>query len=600
MIAAGLATALLGCGPVAVGRSPAPTPGERAGPSGTVRTPGGAVVHLADPASPPDLASTPPMGWNSWNAFGPAVNEALIEAEAQVLVSSGLRAAGYDYVVLDGGWALPTRDARGNLQPDPARFPHGIGALAAYVHRLGLRFGIHQAVGMTDCAGRSPGTQSAPGGEQQDASTFAAWGVDFIKYDLCRYRFPPGTTPGAPDLVGVTVLQGDRVVGRYRAVAANSLLTGAARPVSCALCPGGQAATGIGLDGGTVQLQGVSVPSAGAYTLDITYVNVDRSGAMIRSPLRRRRMALLSVDGGAPLTTWYPVPISRTGAVTGWGTLSSVSVPVLLRAGANTLTFSDPHSIEEVVRRAYQRMARAIARTGRPMLLSICEYGMTRPWLWAPGIGQMWRTTPDVGDLWSGRWPRGDHHHGSISIMAALGAEQGLGAYSRPGGWNDPDMLQVGNRAMTPAEDRAMFSLWSVLAAPLMAGNDLSRMSPETRQVLLNREVIAVDQDRLGAGGGRIVDAPGEQVWMRPLSDGSRAVVLLNTGSRPTLLSVQARTLGLAPEPIYVVRDLWQHRTSISTGNLEARVPAQGVAMFRVWAAPARGQRPGLAASTSG
>jgi alpha-galactosidase len=526
------------------------------------------------------------MGWNSWNAFGPGVNEALIEAEAQALVSSGLRAAGYEYVVLDGGWALPTRDARGNLQADPVRFPHGIGALAAYVHRLGLRFGIHQAVGMTDCAGRSPGTQSAPGGAQQDANAFAAWGVDFVKYDLCRYRFPPGTTPGAPDLVSVTVLQEGRVVGRYRAAAAGNLLTGAARLTSCSPCPGGQAVTGIGLGGGTVQLRGVNVPSPGLYTLNVVYVNVDHSAAMIHSPLRRRRMALLSVNGEPPLVTWYPVPAAQAGVVSGWNTLGSVSVPIMLRAGANTLTFSDPHSIEEVVREAYERMARAIAHTGRPMLLSICEYGMTRPWLWASGIGQMWRITSDVDDLWSGRRPRDDHRHGAISILAALGAEQGLSAYSRPGGWNDPDMLQVGNQATTPTEDRAMFSLWSVLAAPLMAGNDLSRMGPETRRILLNREVIAVDQDRLGAGGVRIVDAPSEQVWVKPLSDGSRAVVLLNTSSRPAHLSVQVRRLGLVPEPVYVVRDLWLHRTSISTGELASKVPAHGVAMFRVWAAP--------------
>ncbi|HZU16561.1 MAG TPA: hypothetical protein VFD01_08215 [Candidatus Dormibacteraeota bacterium] len=581
-----LTTILLGCGaatpPLGAARAaPRSWAAPTAGPAGA------AVAGTGEPAAARNLAPTPPMGWNSWNAFGPDVNEALIEAEAQALVSTGLHAAGYDYVVVDGGWASPVRDAQGNLQPDPVRFPHGIGALAAYVHRLGLKFGIHQAVGMTDCAGRTPGTQSAPGGEFQDASTFAAWGVDFIKYDLCRYRFPPGTTPGAPDLAGVTVLRDGLVVGRYRAAAAGNLLTGAARPVACGPCPGGWAVTGIGLQGGTVQFRNVNVPSPGVYTLQIAYVNVDHSGAMLRSPLRRRRLALLSVDGGPPVATWYPVPTTRTGTVTGWGSLGSLSVTVVLRAGSNTLSFSDPHSIEDVVRRAYQRMARAIARTGRPMLLSVCEYGMTRPWLWAPGIGQTWRTTPDVGDLWSGRPPHDDHRHrGSIGIVAALEDEQGLGAYSRPGGWNDPDMLQVGNRGTTPVEDRAMFSLWSVLAAPLMAGNDLTHMTPSVRRILLNREVIAVDQDPLGAGGVRLVDLPGEQVWMKPLSDGSVAVVLLNTGPRAASLRVQVRTLGLAPEPVYVVRDLWAHRASISTGAIEARVAAHGVAMFRVWAAP--------------
>src|SRR5579884_3589373 len=307
---------------------------------------------------------TPPMGWNSWNAFGPDIDAALIEAEARALVTSGLREAGYDTVVVDGGWGLPGRDAHGDLQPDPAKFPEGIAAVAAYVHRLGLRFGIHQAVGMTDCPGRMPGTQSAPGGELQDASTFAAWGVDFIKYDLCHYRFPPGTTPGAPDLAEIAVERGNALIGRYEAASPANLLRGGARIGACPRCPGGHDVTGIGLEGGSLQIDGVTAPSPGPYRLVIRYVNVDHSSAPVFLPLRRRRMALLSVDGGPPIPTWYPVPTTPEGLVTGWGTLGSLDVQVRLRAGTNSLTFSDPGSFEEVIRAAYQRMADARRRRG--------------------------------------------------------------------------------------------------------------------------------------------------------------------------------------------------------------------------------------------
>src|SRR5579875_550421 len=533
-----------------------------------------------EPAEVQDEA--PPMGWNSWNAFGPNINAALIEAEARALVTSGLRQAGYDIVVVDGGWGLPTRDAHGDLQPDPAKFPEGIAAVAAYVHRLGLRFGIHQAVGLTDCPGRMPGTQSAPGGELQDASTFAAWGVDFIKYDLCHYRFPPDATPGAPDLAEVMVERGNTVIGHYEAASPANLLEGGARVGVCPRCPGGHDVTGIGLEDGALQINGVTVPSSGPYRLVITYVNVDHSSAPVFLPLRRRRMALLSIDGGHPIPTWYPVPTTPEGLVTAWGTLGSVDVQVQLKAGANSLTFSDPTSFEDMIRAAYQRMADAIRQTGRPMELSISEYGIARPWLWGPGVGISWRTTDDVGDFWSGR----PHGRGRDSIMTAVDEQDGLAAYAGPGAWNDPDMLQIGNGGTTPDEDRAVFSLWAILAAPLMLGNDLLHMTPETERIVSNLEVIAVDQDPLGEEGVRILDTPGEQVWVRPLADGSRAVVLLNTADHPQTLGITATDLGLSHAPSYTVRDLWAHTTTSSTGQIIANVPSHGAAMFRVWANP--------------
>ena len=557
--------------------------------------PSGGGAHLARPAlrlprapTPPPTASaevrreTPPMGWNSWNAFGPDVNQALIEAEARALVTSGLRKAGYDTVVVDGGWGLSRRDAHGDLQPDPAKFPEGIAAVAAYVHRLGLKFGIHQAVGMTDCAGRMPGTQSAPGGEFQDASTFAAWGVDFIKYDLCHYRFPPGTTPGAPDLAEVAVERGSTLLGRYEAASPANLLEGGARIGACPRCPQGRDVTAIGLQGGALEINGVTVPAPGRYRLVVRYVNVDHSSAPVFLPLRRRRFALLSVDGGPPLPTWYPVPTTPEGLVTGWGTLGSLDVQVTLRAGSNSLTFSDPGSFEEVIRAAYQRMADAIRRTGRPMELSISEYGIARPWLWGPGLGISWRTTDDVGDFWSGR----PHGRGRDSIMTALDEQDGLAAYAFPGAWNDPDMLQIGNGGTTPDEDRATFSLWAILAAPLMLGNDLLHMTPQTERIVTNPEVIAVDQDPLGDEGTRILDAPDEQVWARPLADGSRAVVLLNTADRPRTLAVTAAELGLPRSSSYTVRDLWARLTTSSAGQITATVPGHGVAMYRVWTNP--------------
>jgi alpha-galactosidase len=246
------------------------------------------------------------------------------------------------------------------------------------------------------------------------------------------------------------------------------------------------------------------------------------------------------------------------------------------------VTLSDPASYEDVIRAAYQRMAVALKQVRRPIVLSISDHGEARPWLWAPRLGSMWRTTNDLGDFWIGPRRPGDRGPGPNSFVAAVNEQVGLAEYAGRGGWNDPDMLQVGNGGTTPTEDEAQFSLWSVLAAPLFAGNDLTTMSPTVRQILLNREVIAVDRDPLGVEGRRIYDDGVGQVWLRPLADGSVALVLLNTGQDPRWMSASAAELGLRQAPAYAARDLWTHATTPSSGTFSSLVPGHGVAMLRV------------------
>ena len=129
-----------------------------------------------------NLALTPPMGWNSWNKFGCDVSEILIKEIADAMVSTGMKDAGYEYIVIDDCWQID-RDAQGNIVPDPERFPSGMKALADYIHSLGLKFGIYSDAGIKTCQGR-PGSR---GYEFQDARTYAAWGVDYLKYDWCHH-----------------------------------------------------------------------------------------------------------------------------------------------------------------------------------------------------------------------------------------------------------------------------------------------------------------------------------------------------------------------------------------------------------------------------
>ncbi|HZT03215.1 MAG TPA: glycoside hydrolase family 27 protein [Steroidobacteraceae bacterium] len=367
------------------------------------------------------LARTPPMGWNSWNSFHCDVSAKLVEATADAMVTSGMKAAGYVYVNIDDCWLLKKRGPRGDLVPDPRKFPRGIEAVAAYVHRKGLKLGIYESAGTTTCAGY-PGSI---GHEKQDAAQFARWGVDYLKYDNCG------------DYRGETYLQ------RYTA------------------------------------------------------------------------------------------------------------------------------------------MRDAISDSGRPMVYSLCEWGNEAPWNWAQPVGNLWRTTQDITPRWKTDQPDNAYPRG---IMDIADQQAALSAASHPGAWNDPDMLEVGNGYLTADESRAHFSLWALLNAPLIAGNDLRTMSKEVRDILTNREVIAVDQDWGGRQGYRVRDAGKTQVWVKPMSDGSVAVILLNPGRGPVDIEATAQEIGLKHADDYAVRNLWQHTDSVSHGRIEANVATHSVAMFRVWA----------------
>jgi alpha-galactosidase len=372
------------------------------------------IAPLASAAN--GLALTPPMGWNSWNKFGCNVSEQLIRDAADSIVASGMKDAGYQYVVIDDCWQV-SRAADGTIVADPERFPSGIKALADYVHAKGLKFGLYSDAGTKTCAGR-PGSKDH---EAQDAKTYASWGVDYLKYDWCNSE---------------------------------------------------------GLD----------------------------------------------------------------------------------------------------QRDAYQKMSQALRASGRPIVFSMCEWGSSKPWLWAQGVGQLWRATGDIQDCWDcgTSW-------GGMGVSHIIDLLADLYPYAGPGHWNDPDMLEVGNGRLTLAENRAHFSMWCLLAAPLMAGNDLKAMTPEIREILTNAEVVAVDQDPLGVQGRRVRDEGAKEVWLKPLADGSRAVILFNRGSEKGKIYVDWESIGLAPRTNAVVRDLWAKKDLATVGaRFEAEVAPHDVVFLRI------------------
>jgi alpha-galactosidase len=232
---------------------------------------------------------------------------------------------------------------------------------------------------------------------------------------------------------------------------------------------------------------------------------------------------------------------------------------------------------------AYTTMSNALLSTGRPIVFSMCEWGTAKPWLWGKGIGNLWRTTGDISDHWSlhKKWDDGSCcQNGMVDI---LDQQVGLEAFSGPGHWNDPDMMEVGNGGMTTTEYRSHFSFWAMLAAPLIAGNDVRSMSADTKEILENKEVIAINQDALGRQGRRISKQGDLEVWSRPLKDGSRAVILFNRGESEAEVGVTWEQLAYPAHLSAAVRDLWLHKDLGSfTGGYKAKVASHAVAMLIV------------------
>ena len=341
------------------------------------------------------LAPTPPMGWNSWNAFEVKINEAQIKQIADAMVSTGMRDAGYGYLVIDDAWMAAKRDSLGNLVADPIKFPAGMKAIGDYIHSKGLKFGIYECRGYLTC-------QKLPGSfqhEQADMNSFASWGVDYIKLDACF-------------------------------------------------------------------------------------------------------------------------------------------------AEKNGRLSSDDFKI----------YSNCIKKTGRQMLLSISDFGMGA-WAWGgKEYAQLWRTSFDIYPNMESVYDHANSSGGAESIHPAF---NGLWQFAGPGNWNDPDLMEVGN-LKNQVEDKAHFSLWSILAAPLMASNDIRSMSEQTRKIITAPEVIAVNQDARGHQGFKISDKDSTEVYSKPLADGTVAVLLLNKGTTPKKIKVNWSKLGLSGKQ--KVRDLWEQK----------------------------------------
>src|SRR5579864_334154 len=252
--------------------------------------------------------------------------------------------------------------------------------------------------------------------------------------------------------------------------------------------------------------------------------------------------------------------------------------------GVDYLKYDWCNTSTQDAKASYANMRNALDATGRPIVLSICEWGTAKPWLWGKEVGgNLWRTTGDIQDRWSGKkeWKPGDCC--SYGMVDIIDAEDAIYSYAGPGHWNDPDMLEVGNGGMTVTEYRSHFSLWALLAAPLMAGNDLRDMKPEIHDILTNKEVIAVDQDPLGRQGRRVRKDGDLEVWSKPLAGGGRAVILFNRGEIEKEITAKWTDLDYPETMSASVRDLWEKKDlGKLASKFSAKVAGHGVVMVRV------------------
>lgn len=217
----------------------------------------------------------------------------------------------------------------------------------------------------------------------------------------------------------------------------------------------------------------------------------------------------------------------------------------------------------------YTAMGDALASSGRKIAYSLCEWGNYTPWTWADQVGNLWRTTGDISDNWN-------------SLKSIIAQNSPLSAYAKPGAWNDPDMLEVGNGGMTDTEYRTHFALWAEMAAPLLIGTDLRKATPATMAILLNKDIIAVDQDKLGVQGQVIASDATSMVFSKPLSNGDRAIALYNSGDTARSISTTTALAGFPAAVAYQIKDLWTGAKTETGGKLSASVPAHGTVMIRV------------------
>ncbi len=513
-------------------------------------------------------ALTPPMGWSSWNTFRQNINEKVILDIAKAVKESCLADAGYVYINLDDCWQSSMRDENGKMQGDFSTFPHGIKWLVEQINSLGLKVGIYSSNGTLTCEDLPASLYN----EQIDAETFAEWGIEYFKYDYCHHVLIPTE---APYIDSISII-GNSIENELVYQAKDATLKGDAKVVNEE--DGKTYVKGLCSSLGTIEFNNIEVPEDGEYIFTL----------IMRKNTSKGQFCVVTVNG----TDKYDFLIAEQKAFSREGRRQ---IKINLKAGTNTVSITNPvASPMDSAAMQYERMGRELVKATKKyaqennceekkILYSICEWGWNKPWKWGGKAGNIWRTTGDIQPNWA-------------SVMGIYEFNVRLDKYAGPGAFNDPDMLEVGNGNLTFDENKSHFTLWSMMAAPLILGNDIRSFIKEdgtvdkdnkVLQILTNKEVIAVNQDKLGIQCKRI-KAGLKDILVKPLENNEVAVCFFNKTNSNTQMTCNMADIhnvvevSLPNAESYTFKELWFKTEDTVTDKITTTVAPHGVKVFRI------------------
>ncbi len=498
------------------------------------------------------VALTPPMGWSSWNLFRNKINEKLFREIADAMVKSGLKDAGYKYVNIDDCWQSSSRDKDGRLQADFITFPSGMKKLASDINEMGLELGIYSSNGTLTCE-EYPGSLDH---EDIDAETFAEWGVGYFKYDFCHHVYIPTE---APFIVSLSIgKKGEDDF--YKALAGDATLDGNARLIEDKEVEGGSYIKGLSSYSGTALFTKINAPENGEYVLTLT----------TRKNGNYEKFLLAQVNAQEKFE--IKVPVSKSFTPEG-----RIQIIVKLQKGENHIKLYNPigskmdssfmqyKKMGQALKRATKEYAEKNGVPEKPIVYSICEWGYNKPYKWGAEAGNLWRTTPDIMAKW-------------FSIVSIYEHTVKLSKYSCIGGWNDPDMLEVGNGDLTYEENKSHFSLWCMMCAPLILGNDVRKFikadgtvdtDNKVYQILTNKNLISINQDPLGIACERerqLSNSLLVDVLVKPLDNARVALCVFNKDTKEHKLEldidkiINLPNVNVKKKEQYHIFDCWDNR----------------------------------------
>ncbi|MBR2876263.1 MAG: alpha-galactosidase [Clostridia bacterium] len=517
------------------------------------------------------VALTPPMGWSSWNTFRHTIDESLIKEIAVAMKKTGLADAGYQYINLDDCWQSSLRTADGKLQGDLTRFPRGIKPLIEDLNKDGFKVGLYTSNGTLTCEDLPASLYN----EKVDADTLAEWGVEYFKYDFCHNEIIPSVAPSV-DKICVGTKAGHDFI---EIEAEHGTLLGNAKVFKDENFKSGFVVGSLCANNGALVFDTIDVPEDDEYVLTIVF----KKGGL------QKKFLVCTVNDKDEYDCYFP-------SSKGFTPDGRHQVIVKLNKGLNTTKLSNPvGSRMDSAARQYTNMGQELKRATReyaeknnvpekPICYSICEWGMNQPWKWGAKAGNLWRTTMDIKP----NYP---------SLLYCYELNVRLYKNAVIGGWNDPDMLEVGVGSLTMEENKSHFTLWCMMAAPLILGNDVRKFLKEdgtvdtenkVLEILTNKNLIAIDQDKLGKQAKRIFTDGISDILVKPLENNEIAVCFFNKGNTQKNMSITLNKLhndiyvNLPIVDTYKAINLWSNEAFTVTKDIFASVPPHGVKVFRI------------------